>query len=381
MKIAILTTDNREALKDYRCPKPYFGTAPEALLQGFATLPETEVHVLSCVRQEMPPMQLAANIWHHPLLVPKIGWMTTGYQGCIRAIRKKLQQLQPDIVHGQGTERECAISAIFSGFPNVVTIHGNMRLIAQLGKPALFSFGWLNAKLEGFTLPRTDGIVCITRYTQEAVRRDNPRTWLLPNAVDEAFFSVHSQPFTADEPVIICVGYICPRKNQNRFIQALDPVAARHRFRVLFLGQTTAERAYDDEFFRLVKARSWCEYGGFADRERLRTVFKSASLLALPSLEDNCPMAILEAMAAGLPVIGAKVGGVPDLIEEGVTGLFCDPLDDASMAQSIERALSDPTAAKARAKTAAAKAKQRFHPRVVAQQHVAIYREVLGKAS
>ena len=79
--------------------------------------------------------------------------MRTGYQGCIRAVRKKLQEIRPDIVHGQGTERDCAISAVFSGFPNVITIHGNMRLIAQIEpRPAVFVY-WLAARLETFTLP------------------------------------------------------------------------------------------------------------------------------------------------------------------------------------------------------------------------------------
>ena len=104
MKVAILTTDNREHYKDYETQEPSFGTAPEALMQGFALTPEAEVHVVSCVRRKVKsPAKLAPNIFFHSLYVPKIGWMRTGYQGCIRAVRKKLTDLQPDIVHGQGT--------------------------------------------------------------------------------------------------------------------------------------------------------------------------------------------------------------------------------------------------------------------------------------
>src|SRR5215469_2650163 len=101
MKIAIFTTDNREPFKDYANPVPYFGTAPEALLQGFAQLPHVEVHVVTCARAPMQsPEKLADNIFFHSLLVPKIGWMRTAYQGCIRATRKKLREIRPDIVHG-----------------------------------------------------------------------------------------------------------------------------------------------------------------------------------------------------------------------------------------------------------------------------------------
>src|SRR5581483_8417309 len=97
----------------------------EALLQGFVGMPDVNVHVISCVQRPLrAPEKLAENIWFHCLLVPKFGWMRTFYQGCIRATRAKLRELRPDIVHGQGTERDCSLAAVFSGFPNVLTIHG-----------------------------------------------------------------------------------------------------------------------------------------------------------------------------------------------------------------------------------------------------------------
>src|SRR5262249_24971534 len=102
-----------------------------------------------------------------------------------------------------------------------------------------------------------------------------------------------------------------------------------------------------------------------------------ASLLALPSLEDNCPMVVLEAMAAGVPVVAAKVGGVPDLMEEDATGIFCDPLNADSMRSAIEKALSRPSATAEMAVRAKARARERFHPKHIAQQHLQIYREVL----
>ena len=141
MRIALLTTDNREDRKDYGHPVPYFGSAPEALLEGFARCPELEVHVVCCAQARMTsPSRLAPNIFFHSLHVPKIGWMRTAYQGCVRAVRRKLKAIRPDIVHGQGTELDCALDAVFSGFPNVLTIHGNMRLIAEVNQAKPFSF-------------------------------------------------------------------------------------------------------------------------------------------------------------------------------------------------------------------------------------------------
>lgn len=380
MKVAILTTDNREHFKDYSCDVPYFGTAPEALLQGFAALPETEVHVISCVRQPMTsPEKLADNIWYHPLLVPKIGWLSTAYQGCIRAVRRKIREINPDIVHGQGTERDCAISAVFSGKPNVLTLHGNIRLIAELHGARPFSYIWLVARLEGWTLPRTQGVVCITHYTEDAVRDLVRRTWVVPNAVDARFFEVDHQP--AGIPELLVVGNVCERKNQNALIRALDPLAKEKAFRLLFLGRGNRETRYGAEFFELIQSRPWCEWGGFADRAALRSRLAGAHGLVLPSLEDNCPMVVLEAMAAGVPVMAPNVGGVPDLISHGVNGLLCEPARPESLLQTVRHLLGETPAVRQMAQEARELALKRYHPKLIAARHLEIYRDVLSAAS
>ena len=195
MKVALLTTDGREVLKDYGTPAPHFGTAPEALMQGFALLPEVEVHVVACARAKVnAPPKLAPNIYFHSLCVPKIGWLSTGYQGCIRAVRRKLKEIQPDLVHGQGTELDCSISAVFSGYPNVVTIHGNMAELARQFRKRIGGFYWLAARLEDFTLKRTIGVFCNSSYTEQLVRARARRTWRVANAIREAFFAPAAAP-------------------------------------------------------------------------------------------------------------------------------------------------------------------------------------------
>ena len=375
MRVAILTTDNREYFRDFENPIPYFGTAPEALLQGFAQLPEVEVHVISCARQHLAaPEKLGSNIFFHSLFVPKIGWLRTGYQGCIRAVRKKLKTIQPDIVHGQGTEKDCAISAVFSGFPSVVTIHGNMRLVARVTHAPPFSYTWLMGQLERVTLPRARGVVCITRYTQDAVQGLARKTWLIPNAADGSYFDI--TPNRESPPVILCVGTICPRKNQNAFIESLDELATRKPLQVIFLGTTAEGDPYCDTFFALLKERPWCQYDGFADHEKLKSYYARATIAALPSIEDNCPMVVLEAMAANVAVAAASVGGVPDLVENGKTGILFDPRSKSDMATAITRLIENGD----REKLAAAAHEQackRFRPSIIAAGHIEVYKEVL----
>jgi len=375
MKIALLITDDREPQREYKNEMPWFGTAPEALMQGFAKLLNIEVHVLSCTQRPMKsPAKLAENIFFHSLHVPKIGWLRTGYQGCIRAVRRKLRKIGPDIVHGQGTERDCGVSAIFSGYPNVLTIHGNMRLVARVHRARPFTFQWLAARLEHFTIPRSDGVVCITNYTREAVASLARKTWVVPNAVDSSFFEIKRLPFPSVQ--ILCVATVEKRKNQNALIRALDTLRPQGAFELVFLGGAKGDNPYVREFFQLVETRPWCRYAGFANRNALRQYMASASGLVLPSLEDNCPMVILEAMAAGVPVAAARVGGIPDLVRPGETGLLFDPLSEEAMTAAMKQLLE--AGDLSMAARAQAEARQRFHPEIISGRHLEIYREVLS---
>ncbi len=371
----MLVADEREVLKRYSEPDVFFGTAPTALLQGLAQTPECEVDTVSCVQKPVrTPVQVAENICSHSIVVPKWGWLRGGYLGCIRAVRQKLRVLEPDVVHAQGTERDCGMSAIFSGFPNVLTIHGNQRSLAKLNRAKPLSFAWLTARLESFVLPRADGVICITTFTRRLVENLARKTWVVPNAVDASFFEVQRSP--SSQALVLCVGFICPHKNQNRLICALDSVAQRHSFLLVFLGQADRSTDYGRAFFRLVETRPWCRYEGFADRSGLKRWLQQAALLILPSLADNCPMVVLEAAAAGVPVAAAEIGGLPDLIESEATGLLFDPTADDSISAAVAKLLLNRDYAGGLAIEARMRAKERFHPQNIARRHLNIYSEV-----
>ena len=381
LKVAFLTTDNREHDHNYSASAPYFGTAPAALLEGFAALPNIEVHVLSCAQQSMSsPAKLAENISFHSLHVPKIGWLRTGYAGCIRAVQKELKKFQPDIVHAQGTERDCAISAVFQKIPKVLTIHGNMRAITKLHRHSPLSFWGIQSQLEAFCLPRFAGVICISKYTQQQVSDLAKKTWLLPNATENLFFE--PRPTAIDPsapPLVLVVANVDSRKNQNTLIQALDPLARKLKFSVRFYGRC-GEDPYGKEFRSLIEARPWCSWGGMIDRENLRGEFARATVLFLPTREDNCPMVVLEAQASGVPVIASNVGGVPDLIEDGVTGLLTEPDLPVTMPIALEKILTDKALAVRLAEGGRKQALACYHPNVIATKHVEIYRQIISSS-
>jgi len=377
LKIAFLTTDSREHFQEYQKEAPYFGTAPAALLEGFKDIGEPDIHVISGSQVRMAsPAKLAKNIWFHGFTVPKWGWLRTGYSGCILAVRNILADIRPDVIHAQGTERDCAMAAAFSGRPKVLTVHGNCRAIAQFRQSWPFSYWWLQARLEQFCLPRFDGVVCISKYTTGWVSSLAKKTWLLPNAVDPEFFKILPQK-ASGLPKVLVVANVDARKNQIGLIHALDSFAKQRPFELRFFGKC-GEDFYGKMFRGLVQTRPWCFWGGMLNRDSLRDEFAKASALMLPTWEDNCPMVVLEAQAAGVPVIASNVGGVPDLVENEVTGILTDPSRPETMPKALARLLGDPELAMRLADEGRRQAKTRFHPKVIAAKHLEIYREVIA---
>lgn len=382
MKVALITTDNREHYRDYTRLTPHFGAAPEALLEGFAKIPELQVHVIGCTQQPVKsPDKLADNIWFHSLYVPKMGWMRTSYQGCIRAVRRKLKVIKPDIVHGQGTERECAISAVLSRFPNVVTIHGNMAELARLFKAPMGSFGWLAAQLEHITLKRTAGVFCNSEYTEALVSPRAPKTWRVPNAIRGLFFDLPNTTAPAGKCVLINIGVISERKRQ---LELLDVARKLHErglnFEIQFIGVYSKEPCSDafQEKLKEAEAKGYARHLGFKSLTEVIACCDAAhGLVHFPS-EEAFGLVAAEAMARELKFFGSRVGGLID-ISKDVPGAELFAVDDwDGLTEGIAKWIQQghPKTAEA-AKMMSA----RYHPRVVAQRHLEIYREVLSKDS
>ena len=375
LRVVQLITDNREAFRDYGSPTPCFGTAPTALLQGFATVPDLEVHVVSCTQRPLhSPERLFSNVYFHSLLVPNLGWLKTGYQGCIRSARRLLQQLQPDLVHAQGTERDCALSGVWSGFPNLLTIHGNMRTIARVSGAKPWEFDWLAARLESIAIAQTEGVVCLTQYAANLLGKTRQRRWIVPNAAEAFWFETPRSPGRT----ILVAANIQPRKNQVTLINELAAVGGPGDCTLLFLGRIEPETKYGQEFMRLIRQYSWCQYGGFADRPTVQQHFAQARALVLPTLEDNCPMVVLEAMAAGMPVLANGVGGIPELIQHGHSGTLTNPADPEQLAAATKKVAAHPAEFESMARRAQEEARRRFHPSMIAARHIQIYRELLN---
>jgi glycosyltransferase involved in cell wall biosynthesis len=380
MRIAFLAHDLREPFKEYGKPAPFFNPGVEALLAGFAAFPEVEVHMVSCTQRPVSaPEKLADKVWYHSLHVPKIGWLRTGYQGCIRAVRRKLKELGPDITHAYGTERDCALSAIFSGVPNVVTIQGNMVEIARLFGAHFGSYHWLAARLENFTLRRTAGVICNSLYTQNLVRPRAPKTWVVYPALRLEFLKPAPEDSDGNRGCILLnVGVISPRKRQLELLDVAEKLHQRgYKFEFRFVGRATDE-PYTRAFWERIKpmeTAGFARYLGRVPSEDLIGIYDSAAGMVHFSSEEAFGLNVAEALARNLKFFGSRLGGIAE-IANGVPGAELFERDDwEGLTEAIARWMAG---GHPRPDGAGLLMRERYHPHTVARRHLEIYREVLA---
>jgi glycosyltransferase involved in cell wall biosynthesis len=378
MKIAMLVPDDRDELRRYADPEPYVGPAPSALLEGLAKKTECEIHIVCCIQKPLrAPRKLADNIYYHSVIVPKWGWMRGAYLGCVLAIRRKLREIKPDLVHGQGTERYCALAAVFSGCPNVLTIHGNMRQLARTGKARPFSFAWLAARFEHVALARTGGVICNSLHTQRLVGGLAAATWLVPNAVRGNFFSAQRVRPSSGPAVILNIGWITPNKSQNDILDVAARLHQRHvAFELHFIGKLDESVPYGRLFRARIKEaekEGYARYLGQKSEAELIEIMDAASGLIHAPVEEAFGLVAAEGLARNLKFFGARVGGLTDIASGAEGAELFEPGDWSAAEESIFRWIKSghpkPT-------QAARQMRDRYPSDLIARRHLEIYREV-----
>ena len=179
------------------------------------------------------------------------------------------------------------------------------------------------------------------------------------------------------EGLVICIGGIGQRKNQLAFLIACDRYAERNsEFRLDFWGPGDPNNPYDLELHQALTSRPWARYRGSAKVQDIPGIMTTADVLVLPSLEDNCPVVILEAMAAGIPVVASDVGGIPDLVNHGKTGFMapCDQLE--KQVEMVGRVVGNRLLRDELAENSRREAMERFTSEAIASFHLEVYREL-----
>jgi sulfoquinovosyltransferase len=136
-------------------------------------------------------------------------------------------------------------------------------------------------------------------------------------------------------PLLIYVGRLGEEKRLREISKILDKLTDT---RMAFVGTGPDETALK-EFFEPWSHRT--VFTGAMTGEKLSQAFASADVFVMPSDTETLGFVVLEAMASGVPVVAANAGGIPDLINDGVTGYLCKPGDSASFAEKVNRLLQD----------------------------------------
>jgi glycosyltransferase involved in cell wall biosynthesis len=146
---------------------------------------------------------------------------------------------------------------------------------------------------------------------------------------------------TDEWPVILFVGKLESRKGYRDLLEAAVEVLMRFpRVQIWFVGHGEIEQG------RLLAKKLGIDrsvmFSGWINSEDMEYYYRAASIFCLPSYDEGLPMAVLEAMSYGLPVVCTPVGGLPDLISDGRNGFFAQPGDVQSIASQLLRLLRNP---------------------------------------
>ena len=126
-------------------------------------------------------------------------------------------------------------------------------------------------------------------------------------------------------------------------------------------------------------AGSWHHAGFERDPERLSAIYSAADLFVLPSLSEALGQVGLEALACGTPVVGSRVGGVPDYVLEGATGLLCEAGNARDLAAKLDWMVEHPAERQQYGAAGPALVRERFSPDAVNRSYIALYERLTAK--
>jgi glycosyltransferase involved in cell wall biosynthesis len=290
-----------------------------------------------------------------------------------RRLRELLRRYRPEVVHAQGADI-AGLLAVKCGHPSVVTAHGMLAECARLQTDRVnrLRATVAAAVTERPTIRRARDLISISPYvTQHYHGEINGRVHDLPNAVGNAYFEVARRP---ERGRFLYAGRIANGKGLAELVRA----AARRSSGVdtLVLAGATPDRKYEDQLRDEIRALGLSDRvrltGLLSERELLEE-FATAEALVLPSHQETAPMVVQQAMAAGLPVIATRVGGIPHQIEHENSGLLFEPGDEAALAALLARVAGDSTLAGRLGDAARLTALSRFRAAAVAAGTVNVY--------
>ena len=299
-----------------------------------------------------------------------------GYRRTIDALEAGFRRHHVAVAHSH--EFEMAICGTLAsrrtGAGHVITMHGGR----------FYAASWPRRLALRLAATHSGAMVAVCPEGADALRRDlwlpRRRVLTVPNGVAAPDFS-HPAPLRADlglserDPLIVAVGNLYPVKGHRYLIEALSLLRERHpRAHVAIVGRGDLREALE----ALARSR------GVADRVHLLgfrpdvgSVLAAADVFAMPSLSEGLPLALLEAMRAGLPIIASDVGGIRSVLANGEAGQLVAAGDPQDLATALDWILSQPGVAASLGARAEARAIEEYDFDHTAESYGSLYAALL----
>ena len=265
------------------------------------------------------------------------------------------------------------VPAHFMGVQYVLHMHGGdfPRFYARARWPGRQPFiRWIYHRARHVIALSTEWRAAILAMAPAA------RVSVIPNPVEipAAQASLASTP-----PTVLFMGVLEERKGVHDLLRAWSAVREAFPEARLVLAGSGARESVEALARELGIAAS-VDMPGWVSPAECARLLQGASVFALPSHFEALPMAVLEAMAAGVPVVATRVGGIPMAVRDGESGLLLEPRDVAALSAALERLLGDPGMRRAMGSAARARAVENFSADVLIPRLESLWRESLPPA-
>ena len=263
-----------------------------------------------------------------------------------RALSRRLSPV--DVVHGhQGEDLATLLLARLAArrhrCPLVVTVHCSVGHTLTGHSRHARMVRAVGGRIERSTLRRADAVVVLTDRTAAALRADGVpagQIVTIPSGFEPTVFE--RVPPGGEPRPRLRIGYVGRLAAQKRADLLVTAFGAMREAADLVVVGDGPERDRVHSLIRTSPAADRITTSGFVAHSAVPGVLASLDLLVLPSAYEEMGSVLVEAMVAGLPVVASDVGGIPEVVRHGETGLLVPPGDVPALTAALDRLVADP---------------------------------------
>lgn len=359
---------------------PYGGVQVHiaSLVNQLSHIDNIDIHVITLGDKNVTLKKdaLSIHVVKRPVPLPKIFTIPIDVYLLSRAVGK----LNPDIVHVHGTYYPYSLFAasIAEKYPTLLTIHGLMQTEVHLTSFPYNLFKWMFCYLEKLALQRVKYVlVCSIAMKDVLSGMTNAKIYVNPNGIDlDGLQSIPAMAITHSSPSILFVGVLEKIKGVDVLLKALPLIKQTiPDIQLYILGKGSQETELK-KMVRNLRLEDNVKFMGYVSGTKKFSFYKSVDLFVLPSVYETFGIVLLEAMACGKAIVASRVGGIPAIVDDGMTGLLFESGNENDLAKKVICLLQD-TEQREKLGATGQERVGNFQWKNIAEKTVEIYRDIL----